>query len=283
MKQSVLMNIADDTASNQHARRFGGLARLYGDTGLSQLMTAHICVIGIGGVGSWVVESLARSAVGAITMIDMDVVATSNINRQLVATLDNLGRDKVAVMRDRITQINPACQVTLIDDFINPDNLQAHLGPGFSFVIDCIDDYRTKAALISHCKNHKINILTVGGAGGQSNPGKVRQTDLSKTQHDVLLAKTRKLLRQDYGFARNPKRIFSVPCVYSDEQLMFPDGAGGISAQRPNTTSSKLAENSGPKHNALGCAGGLGSASHVTATFAQHACGYVLNHIATVN
>ena len=260
---------------NQLDRHFAGIARLYGDAGLARLVAAHVCVIGIGGVGSWVVESLARSGVGAITMIDMDIVSPSNINRQLVATLDNVGRDKIVVMQERVQQINSGCNVTGVDDFISGDNLAKHLGSKFDYVIDCIDDFRTKAALISFCKQHKIKILTTGGAGGQSDPSKIRKTDLSRTQHDVLLAKTRKLLRQDYGFARNLKRSFGVPCVYSDEQLVYPDGRGGLSPQRP-----KPSKGDADQSNALNCAGGMGSITHITATFGLFATAHVLNEIA---
>ena len=257
------------------SRRFGGIARLYGNGGLQRLLGSHVCVIGIGGVGSWVAESLARSAIGCISLIDMDLVSESNINRQLVATTDSIGRDKVLVMRDRIKQINPSCAVHAVDDFISRDNLDALIKPEFNFVIDCIDDFRTKAALIHHCRKRRIPILTVGGAGGQSNPAKIKQVDLSRTQHDVLLARTRKLLRQDYGFARNLKRSFGVPCVYSDEQLVFPDGEGGVCAQRPISES-----NSNSASNALNCAGGMGSITHVTGTFAFIASGFVITSLA---
>ena len=256
------------------SRRFGGIARLYGDQGLERLASAHVCVIGIGGVGSWVAESLARSAVGEITLIDLDVVSESNINRQLVATADQIGRDKTLVMQERIAQINPSCKVNIVDEFIERDNIASLITARFDYVVDCIDDFRTKAALIAHCKRNKIRIVTTGGAGGQVDPSKIRQSDLSRTEHDVLLAKTRKLLRQDYGFARNIKRTFGIPCVYSTEQLVYPDGAGGLSSQRPpvdpNNTSS----------NALNCAGGIGSITHVTGTFAFIASAFVLNQLA---
>lgn len=256
------------------SRRFGGIIRLYGDAGFERLTRAHVCVIGIGGVGSWVAESLARSAVGAITLVDLDVVSESNVNRQLVATADHFGRDKTLVMQERIAQINPACQVCIVDEFVDQQNIPGIIGAQFDYVIDCIDDFRTKAFLIAHCKRNKINILTTGGAGGQVDPGKIKQTDLSRTQHDVLLAKTRKLLRQDYGFARNVKRTFGVPCVYSDEQLVYPDGHGGLSAQRPPVDPNNSSAN------ALNCAGGIGSITHVTGTFAFMASAFVLNQLA---
>ncbi len=256
------------------SRRFGGIARLYGDQGLMRLSQAHVCVIGIGGVGSWVAESLARSAVGRITLIDLDVVSESNINRQLVATEDQIGRDKTWVMRDRVAQINPVCEVNIIDEFIDRENIPSLIGSEFDYVIDCIDDFRTKAALIAHCKRNKTQVITIGGAGGQVDPSKIRRSDLSRTQHDVLLAKTRKLLRQEYGFARNVKRTFGVPCVYSNEQLVYPDGNGGLSPQRPPVDPDNASSN------ALNCAGGMGSVTHVTGTFAFIASAFVLNQLA---
>ena len=262
-----------ETESADLKRRFAGIARLYGDAGFARLQDAQVCVIGIGGVGSWAAESLARSGVGSLCLVDMDIVAESNINRQLLATSDTLGRDKIDVMRERIEQINPSCLVTLVDDFISPDNLELVLSKQFDFVIDCIDDFRTKAALISYCRRNKINLLTVGGAGGQIDPAKIVQADLSRTEHDVLLARTRKLLRQDYGFPKNLKRSFSIPCVYSKEQLVYPDGDGGISPQRP-------ASEDTTQSNALNCAGGMGSITHITASFGLVASAYVLNKIA---
>lgn len=272
------MNNKNKTTEN-FDRRFAGIARLYGDAGLQRLIAAHVCVIGIGGVGSWVVESLARSGVGEITMIDMDMVAESNVNRQILATSESIGRDKILVMQDRIRQINADCIVHCVDEFISRDNLDQHLSSSMNFVIDCIDDFRTKAALIHFCKSNKINILTVGGAGGQIDPSKIRQADLSRTEYDVLLARTRKLLRQDYGFARNLKRSFGVPCIYSDEQLVFPDGQGSTTMQRPSTEKPDNVASDMP-NNALNCAGGLGSITHTTGTFAFFASSFVLNKLA---
>ena len=255
------------------SRRFAGIARLYGDQGLSRLRAAEVCVIGIGGVGSWAVESLARSGVGALCLVDMDLVAESNINRQLLATSTTLGRDKIEVMRERVEQINPHCKLTLVDDFISRDNLDSILLKRFDYVIDCIDDFRTKAAVIGYCRQHKIKLITVGGAGGQVDPAKIVQSDLSKTEHDVLLARTRKLLRQDYRFPKNLKRSFGVPCVYSKEQLVYPDGQGGVSAQRPTNAGESM------QSNALNCAGGMGSITHITASFGLLATAYVLNQL----
>lgn len=256
-------------------RRFGGIARLYGDAGFTKIQKAHICVIGIGGVGSWVAESLARSGVGQLSLIDMDIVAESNVNRQLVATTASLGRDKIQVMAERIEQINPICRVNAVDEFISRDNVSELLNHSMDFVVDCIDDFRVKAALIAWCKREKIPVLTTGGAGGQVDPGKIRVSDLSRTQHDNLLSKARKLLRQDYGFARNPQRSFGVPCVYSDEQIVYPDGQGGITKCRPQHTDGV----DNQAISALSCAGGMGSITHITASFAMFASAIVLNNL----
>ena len=252
-------------------RRFSGLSNLYGERALQTIAQAHIVVIGVGGVGSWAVEALARNAVGAITMIDMDLVSESNINRQLPAMSSTLGRDKTAVLKDRIADINPDCDVTIVDEFIALENV-AELLPSdarWDYVIECVDSFRVKAAIIHHCKKHKLPIITVGGAGGQINPLKIKQVDLSRTQHDALFAKTRKILRQDYGFARNPKRVFSIPCVYSDEQIRYPDGKGGISMEKPE----------GSEKSGLSCAGGIGSSMQVTASFGLTAVAYVINKL----
>ena len=243
---------------------------------MERLGAAHVCVVGVGGVGSWLVEALARSAVGEITMIDLDLVAPSNVNRQLHALELTFGRDKTDVLRERCEQINPRLKINVVDDFLTRENVASLLKAEHSFVVDCIDDFRTKAALINYCKKQGIRLLTTGGAGGQIDPTKIRQTDLSRTQHDVLLAKTRKLLRQDYGFPRNPKRSFGVPCVYSDEQLRYPDGEGGLSSQRPVNEVGDA-----DRSNALNCAGGLGSITHVTASFGFIAAAYVLNSLAS--
>ena len=280
-------NTSLEPGTDLYSRRFGGISRLYGEVGLNRILAAHVCVIGIGGVGSWVVESLARSGLGKVTMIDMDVVAESNINRQSLATTDSVGRDKVLVMRDRVRQINPECVVNAVDEFISQENLASLINPGFDYVIDCIDDFRTKAAVIGFCKKNKINVLTIGGAGGQRDPSKIRQCDLSRTKQDVLLAKTRKLLRQNYGFARNLKRSFGIPCVYSDEQSVFPDGLGGLSSEKPATSAVRAEETIGTVSatdqlvpaNALNCAGGMGSITHVTGTFAFYACAFILDQI----
>ena len=252
-------------------RRFGGIGRLYGEQALEKFRAAHVCVLGIGGVGSWAAEALARSAVGHITLVDLDHVAESNINRQLHALTDTLGMAKVQVMAERIRQINPECAVTPVEEFLTIENLETLLTEKYDYIIDCIDGFRTKARLIAHCRRNKLRIITIGGAGGQTDPTRIRVADLSRTEHDALFSKTRRLLRHDYGFPVNLKRRFDIPCVYSEEQPLFPTEDGGVSPEKPDTATV----------GGLGCAGGLGSAMTVTATFGLVAAAHVLKRLGT--
>lgn len=252
-------------------RRFGGVAKIYSESGLEQFKRAHVCIIGLGGVGSWVAEALARSAIGHITLIDMDHSSESNINRQLQATDLTLGQAKIESLKQRILQINPACKITLIDDFISAENQQQYLSTSFTWVVDCIDSFRDKAALIYYCRRNKIKIITVGGAGGMIDPSQIKISDLSKTIHDPLLAKVRKLLRQNYHFPTNPSRRFAVPCIYSEEQLKYPDNDGGITTQKPQQSSG-----------GLNCSGGFGSSVVVTASMGFFAASHVLQKISAM-
>lgn len=248
-------------------RRFGGIARLYGRQALERFGRAHVAVIGVGGVGSWAVEALARSAVGQITMYDLDHVAESNVNRQLPALEGNFGKAKVSALAQRILAINPGCRVNAIEQFIEVESLTTLSGAGFDYVIDCIDSYRTKAALIAFCRSNRIAVITVGGAGGQSDPTKIKIADLSRSEQDPLLSKCRKLLRREYNFPSNPKRRFDVPCVYSTEQQCYPDQEGSVCMQRPSSLDSSL-----------NC-GGYGSVMTVTASFGLIAVSHVLKRL----
>jgi tRNA A37 threonylcarbamoyladenosine dehydratase len=254
-------------------RRFGGIARLYGNNAIDILSQSHVCIIGIGGVGSWAAEALARSAVGEITLIDMDVISESNMNRQSHTKESTIGRNKIDVMAQQIGEINSECITHLIDDFITLENIPKHISQRFDLVLDCADNFRVKAALIDHCKRNKIKILTVGGAGGQIDPTKVVCADLVRSEHDSLLSKVRKQLRQKYKFPTNLKRTFSVPCVYSTEQLIFPDGQGGVSQFKPSPSDAT------DSMSGLNCAGGLGSVTHVTASFAFVAVSFVIDYL----
>lgn len=248
-------------------RRFGGIARLYGAAALGRFKHAKVCVIGVGGVGSWVVEALARSAISNITMIDLDNVAESNINRQIHALTDTIGKPKVTALAERIAQINPFCQVTEIEDFVSADNLDAMIGARqFDYVIDAIDNARAKAALIAYCREHGIRLITIGSAGGQTDPTRIEVRDLTKTEQEPLLKRVRKLLRNNYGFSRSPKTKFGIEAVFSTEPVRMPDSTEACAIGEQGITG-------------LNCAG-FGSSMVVTASFGLTAAAQVLRHLA---
>ena len=238
-------------------QRFAGIARLYGNTGVQRLAAAHVAVVGIGGVGSWVAEALARSAVGEISLFDLDDVCISNSNRQLHALAGNVGRAKVEVMAERIRAINPACVVHAVADFVTRETMSECITGQMDCVIDCIDSVPAKAALIAWCKRRKIQIITTGGAGGQIDPTQIQVADLNKTFNDPLAARVRSTLRRDYGFSRTRGRNYSVPCVFSTEQLRYPQADGTV-------CQSKSFMGEGVK---LDCEGGFGAVTMVTASF----------------
>jgi tRNA A37 threonylcarbamoyladenosine dehydratase len=203
------------------ARRFGGIDRLYGAGSIDALRAAHACVIGIGGVGSWAVEALARSGVGRLTLIDLDHVAESNINRQAHALDATLGIAKVEAMAARIAGIHPACRVEVVEDFVTPENA-AELLHGFDVVIDAIDNVRAKVAIAAICCQRRIPLVMAGGAGGKSDPARICIDDLARTLQDPLLSKVRARLRREHGFTRDPKKKFGIEAVFSTEPLRYP-------------------------------------------------------------
>ena len=195
----------NDFSAAVSERRFGGIARLYGEDALNRFAAAHVCVVGVGGVGSWAVEALARSGIGALTLIDLDNVAESNVNRQLHALTCDFGKAKVTALHERILQINPACRVTEIEDFVTEDNLPVLFRRPFDFVIDAIDQMRVKAAMAAYFVRHGQPFILSGGAGGQKNPALIQTADLSRVTYDPLLANLRYTLRKRYGFPRDAK------------------------------------------------------------------------------
>jgi tRNA A37 threonylcarbamoyladenosine dehydratase len=248
---------------SEYQMRFGGIARLYGANGAALIEKAHFCVIGIGGVGSWAAESLARTGIGAITLIDLDDICTTNINRQIHALSQTIGESKVEVMAERIKQINPNCRVNIIEDFVTFDNLPELLTSELDYVIDAIDSVKIKTGIIAHCKRNKLPIITIGGAGGQTDPSKIQLCDLSKTFQDPLLAKVKNQLRREFNFpkadaTKSSKRKFSVDAVFSTEQLVYPDNEG-------NVCHAKQAQDGAVR---LDCSTGFGAVTHVTASFA---------------
>lgn len=228
-------------------RRFGGVERLYGKSARDSFAKAKVCVVGIGGVGSWAAEALARSAVGSLTLIDLDVVAESNANRQIQALDDHWGRAKVEVMRERILAINPECQVRAVDDFLDEENLSSLL-PGHDLIVDAIDQVRVKVAMAAWAVAQKHPLVMAGGAGGKQDPALICADDLAFTEQDPLLSKVRAQLRKHHAFPRGPKRKFGITAVYSREPLQRPDVCEASPGQ------------------ALACAG-YGSGVCVTASF----------------
>ena len=248
-------------------RRFGGLARLYGAAGAARIRTAHAVVVGVGGVGSWAAEALARSGVGQLTLIDLDHVSESNINRQVHALSDTLGQAKVLAMRARIAQINPQCEVVGIEEFVDADNWLQLLPAGADAVIDACDQVRAKVALTAWARKSKTLFISVGAAGGKRQAHLVDIDDLSAATHDPLLAQVRTRLRNEHGAPRGAtsggKKI-GVSCVFSREAVMQP---------QLDTSAQDVAQDA-----TLNCHG-YGSVVSVTATFGQCAAGWVLDKI----
>ncbi|MFP8965124.1 tRNA cyclic N6-threonylcarbamoyladenosine(37) synthase TcdA [Pokkaliibacter sp. CJK22405] len=257
--------------SEAYLSRFSGIARLYGLDALHRFAKSHVCVIGIGGVGSWAAEALARTGFGKITLIDLDEVCISNVNRQLHAMGPTVGKSKVDVMAERILAINPECDVIRVDDFIGEDNQAQLLGGELDYVVDAIDSVRAKAALLNYCKRNKIPVVTTGGAGGQTDPTQILVADLAKTKHDPLAARVRNQLRRQYGFAKGEKAKFGIECVYSTEQLRYPSPDGTVCHQKPEP-------GEGPVR--LDCAAGFGAVTMVTASFGMVAASRVASKIA---
>ena len=241
-------------------RRFGGLARLYGVLGAKRIGAAHVAVIGIGGVGSWAVEALARSGVGHLTLVDMDHVAESNINRQIQAIEATLGQAKVSAMRDRILSINPACDVTCIEEFAESTNWPTLLPAGVTAVVDACDQVKAKTTMAAWARNTGTLFISVGAAGGKRHAHLVDIDDLAHVTHDPLLAQVRLRLRKEHAAPREGKKI-GVTCVFSREAVAPPDASCAVEGD-----------------GTLNCHG-YGSVVSVTATFGQCAAGWVLDQI----
>lgn len=216
--------------------------------------------------GFWAAEALARTGIGAITLIDMDDVCVTNTNRQIHALKGTVGRAKTEVMAERILAINPECKVTCVDDFITPENTEALISRDFTYVIDAIDSVRPKAALLAWCRRNKIPLVTTGGAGGQIDPTQIQVADLAKTIQDPLAAKLRERLKSDFKIVKNSKGKLGIDCVFSTEALMYPQPDGSVCASRSTAE--------GPKR--MDCASGFGAATMVTATFGFVAVSHAL-------
>ena len=251
--------MTDLLQDDEYERRFAGVEKIYGDEAFRQYEHSHVMVIGIGGVGSWAVEALARTGIAELTLVDMDVIAASNINRQLPALSSTLGREKIEVMAERCLSINPRIRINVVDDYLTADNVKELLFNPPDVVLDCIDDVKAKLALMLHCRFNKIPLIVSGGAGGKLDPLKIRVADLSKTEQDPMLAKLRSQLRSK-GICKKPKDKFGITCVYSVDNPF---------------SSAEVCASAG-----LRC-GGYGSAVVVTSSFAMIAVSEVLKKLAS--
>lgn len=248
--------------------RFGGIRRLFGNAGEDRLHRSHVCIVGIGGVGSWAVEALARTGIGALTLVDLDDVCISNVNRQLHAVTGEFGKPKVEVMAARVRLINPDCHIHAEQKFFSVRTAEKILETKFDCVLDAIDDRAMKALLIARCHEKRIPVVTTGGAGGRRDPTAIRVDDLAFASHDRLLATLRKVLRTDHGFPRDLKKKFNVPCVYSPEPQVFPRSDGSICVVREPESRLRL-----------DCGSGFGTATFVTGAFGFAAASEVVKLI----
>ena len=249
--------------------RFGGIARLYGNDGLAKLRTAHVAIIGVGGVGSWSAEALARSGIGTITLVDLDEVCITNTNRQIHALEGSLGKPKVAELATRIGHINPDCTVHARAEFFTAQTAETILSGSYDYLIDAIDGLTNKCLLLAACREREIPVITCGAAGGRRDGTAVCIADLTRAKYDKLLFKVRKQLRQQHGFPRGTKK-WQLPCVYSAEPVHYPQPDGTVCEAKPDTDGSLK----------LDCEAGLGAATHVTAAFGFAAAGHVVGELA---
>ncbi|MCL2830947.1 MAG: tRNA threonylcarbamoyladenosine dehydratase [Betaproteobacteria bacterium] len=257
-------------------RRFGGVERLYGVAALETFRAAHVAVIGLGGVGSWAAEALARSGIGRLTLIDLDMIAESNLNRQIHALEGNFGKAKVEAMKERIAAIDPECAVTTVEDFITVENAAEFCGKGYDFIIDAIDQRRPKTALLAWCRRHRIPVVTTGAAGGKSDPRRIVVDDLARTVADPLLSKVRAQLRREFGFPRAADKKFGISAVFSTEAVRAPE----IQEKSCHAIDDIMTESKkGPAElHGLNC-GGFGSSVCVTGSFGFFAAAAVLEYL----
>lgn len=250
----------DAIKSRELRERFAGIDRLYGQGAVEGFAGKRVAVVGLGGVGSWVVEALARSGIGHLSLIDADDLCVSNTNRQLPALDGQYGRNKAEAVAERCRAINPLIEAEAVPAFVTTGNLEEMLGRGFDLVLDACDSFRTKVEMIAWCRRRKLPIIVSGSAGGRTDPTQVRIRDLSRTEHDALLALVRKKLRGEFNFPKNPQRYFGVPAVYSLENVQYPQADGSVCGLRP-----QLGADAALK---LDCGVGLGAATHITGAFA---------------
>lgn len=252
--------------------RFGGIGRLYGVAAAERFAGARVAVVGIGGVGSWAAEALARSGVGSVVLMDMDDICITNTNRQIHAHDGNYGQLKVEAMEQRLRAINPQIEVISLATFYSASRPEALFSHAPEVVIDAIDSMHPKAHLIARCYERQVPIVTCGGAGGRTRADSIRMADLARTTNDNLLVRLRKLLRQEYGLPLHDRcPEIGIPCVYSTEAPLFPHCDGSVSTEREEG-----------QRGGLGCASGFGSAVHITGTFGFAMAGAALDILSSL-
>ena len=246
----------DQQASEEYQNRFGAMARLYGNEKFKRFKDAHIAIVGLGGVGSWTAEALCRSGIGKLTLIDLDEVCVSNTNRQLHALSHTVGQSKVAVLKERLQQINPSVVINSVEDFLTEETVASLLKSDMSVIVDAIDSLKNKAIMADYCKKSKLPLVTVGGAGGKLDPTLIRVRDLSQSTQDSLLKRLKKKLRRDFDFEKTGS--MKITAVYSEERAVFPNEDGEICFKK------ELNDKTQAK---LDCATGMGTASFATGAF----------------
>lgn len=258
--------------SQSYQHRFGGLIRLYGTQACYKLLHSHILIIGIGGVGSWIAEALARSGIGKITLMDLDEICVTNTNRQVHTNCETIGQSKTTVMAKRLKGINPELIVNCIEDFLSKDNIAEYITPEFSLVFDAIDNAIDKAEVIAYCKKNAYPIITIGSSGGKKDPSQITYGDVTKTPGDPMFLKIRNNLRRKHGFSRDTQQAFDVEAIYSAEPMTYPDNKG-------ETSNSKAFIDAGEK---LDCGSGYGASTMITASFGLLAASRAI-HLITNN
>ncbi|WP_111642527.1 tRNA cyclic N6-threonylcarbamoyladenosine(37) synthase TcdA [Marinimicrobium alkaliphilum] len=251
------MNDPSTPLTDSYRQRFGAITRIYGAQALPRLARAHFAVVGLGGVGSWVAEALARTGVGSLTLIELDGVCVSNTNRQLHTTADTIGASKLQVMAERLRAINPEITLHLQDTFLTKENTERLIGPEHHVVIDAIDSAFTKAHLVAYCSRKKLRLVCIGSSGGKTDPLKIVVSDLAQTVYDPLFRKMRSLLYGQYQFRKDRNKRFRVDAVYSTEQMLFPQADGSVC----------VGQKGGDGGIKLDCGSGLGSLVMVTGSF----------------
>lgn len=244
--------------TENYLHRFGGIARLYGQDALEKLHAAHFAVIGLGGVGSWLAEALARTGIGELTLVELDEICITNTNRQLPAMQSTIGKSKNETLTNRLKDINPEITVHSVNDFLTANNLKEVIGKQHHVVLDAMDSAHMKARLVAYCSKIKIRLIVVGSSGGKTDPTQIRASDLGHTVSDPMLAKVRQQLYRHHNFSRDKNRKFRIDAVYSTEQMIYPKPDGSVCMD-------KSFLDNGVK---LDCAGGMGSVSMVTGSFA---------------